>query len=126
MSIGFPLALLLVILVVIGTSIFFYFIPVGPWITAYFSGVRVKIFRDLLGMRLRKVNPHVIIRPLISAHKAGLSNISISMLEAHYLAGGNVLNVVNALISADKASNQCFTFIGWYLPDPVTECITPG
>lgn len=104
MNIGMPLVILLVFAVIIGASIFFYFIPVGLWITAFFSGVRVKIFRDLLGMRLRKVNPHNIIRPMISAHKAGLTDISISMLEAHYLAGGNVNNVVNALISADKAN----------------------
>ena len=104
MTAVFPLAILLIIAIVVGASIFFYFIPLGLWITAFFSGVRVKIFRDLLGMRLRKVNPHMIIRPLISAHKAGLTSVDISKLEAHYLAGGNVTNVVNALISADKAN----------------------
>jgi uncharacterized protein YqfA (UPF0365 family) len=103
-GIGFPLALLLVVVLIVVAAIFFYFIPVGLWITAYFSGVHVKIFRDLLGMRLRKVNPNMIVRPLISAHKAGLSTITISQLEAHFLAGGNVTNVVNALISADKAN----------------------
>lgn len=104
MGIGFPLAIFMLILIIIAASIFFYFIPLGLWITAFFSGVRVKIFRDLLGMRLRKVNPHLIIRPLISAHKAGLTSVDISKLEAHFLAGGNVENVVNALISADKAN----------------------
>ncbi len=103
MTAFFPLAILTIILIVVGSSIFFYFIPLGLWITAFFSGVYVKIIKDLLGMRLRKVNPHYIIRPLISAFKAGLVNIDISKLEAHYLAGGNVQNVVNALISADKA-----------------------
>jgi uncharacterized protein YqfA (UPF0365 family) len=83
-------------------AISFYFIPVGLWISAYFSGVPVSLF-TLVGMRLRQVNPHAVIRPLISASKAGLS-LEIDKLEAHYLAGGNVQQVVNALISADKAN----------------------
>lgn len=94
--------------VVIFAAIFFlflilYFVPIGLFITAYFSGVKVKIFRDLIGMRLRKVSPQVIVRNLISATKAGIS-LTTSQLEAHYLAGGNVSNVVNALISANKAN----------------------
>jgi uncharacterized protein YqfA (UPF0365 family) len=95
-----------VILMLIGIglvlAISFYFIPVGLWISAYFSGVPVSLF-TLVGMRLRQVNPHAVIRPLISASKAGLS-LEIDKLEAHYLAGGNVQQVVNALISADKAN----------------------
>ncbi len=97
------LIVLIVIAIIIFLSLFSYFIPVGLWITAYFSGVRVRILRDLVGMRLRKVNPHLIIRPLISATKAGIA-VDINKLEAHYLAGGNVERVVNALISADKAN----------------------
>ncbi|MFA7420717.1 MAG: flotillin-like protein FloA [Melioribacteraceae bacterium] len=94
--------------VVIFAAIFFlflilYFVPIGLFITAYFSGVKVKIFRDLIGMRLRKVSPQVIVRNLISATKAGIT-LTTSQLEAHYLAGGNVSNVVNALISANKAN----------------------
>ncbi len=50
-----------------------YFVPIGLFITAYFSGVKVKIFRDLIGMRLRKVSPQVIVRNLISATKAGIN-----------------------------------------------------
>jgi len=83
--------------------LFTYFVPIGLFITAYFSGVKVKIFRDLIGMRLRKVPPHIIVRSKITATKAGL-NVDIPSLEAHYLAGGNVLNVTNALISANKAN----------------------
>ncbi len=82
---------------------FLYFVPIGLFITAYFSGVKVKIFRDLVGMRLRKVSPQVIVRNLISAEKAGIP-LTAQQLEAHYLAGGNVTNVVNALISANKAN----------------------
>lgn len=92
----------LVIAIIVAILLFFYFVPIGLWVTAYFSGVRVRIFRDLIGMRLRKVPPHQIIRPMIAATKAGIP-VNIDRLEAHYLAGGNVTRVVNALISADKA-----------------------
>jgi uncharacterized protein YqfA (UPF0365 family) len=83
--------------------LFFYFVPIGLFITAYFSGVKLKIFKDLIGMRLRKVSPPVIVRSMISATKAGLL-VEVPLLEAHYLAGGNVIKVVNALISANKAN----------------------
>jgi uncharacterized protein YqfA (UPF0365 family) len=79
-----------------------YFVPVGLWVTAIFSGVHVKL-RTMIGMRLRKVNPATIVRPLISAEKAGL-DLDIGQMEAHVLAGGNVDRVVTALISADRAN----------------------
>jgi uncharacterized protein YqfA (UPF0365 family) len=82
--------------------LFLYFVPLGLWITAIFSGVRANI-GTLIGMRLRKVNPGEIVRPLISATKAGLE-LDISQMEAHYLAGGNVGRVVTALISANRAN----------------------
>ena len=97
------ISLLIIIVAVVFLIILLYYVPLGLFITAYFSGVKVKIFRDLIGMRLRKVSPQVIVRNLISATKAGL-DLNISLLEAHYLAGGNVTNVVNALISANKAN----------------------
>ncbi len=97
------ISILVIIAAIILLFLFLYFVPIGLYITAYFSGVKVRIFRDLIGMRLRKVSPQVIIRNLISATKAGL-DLNISLLEAHYLAGGNVTNVVNALISANKAN----------------------
>ena len=81
--------------------VFFRFIPIGLWITALASGVRVP-FLTLFGMRFRKVNPAFIVNPLIMAYKAGL-DLPINPLEAHYLAGGSVERVVRALISADKA-----------------------
>jgi uncharacterized protein YqfA (UPF0365 family) len=93
----------LVILIIVVILLFFYFVPIGLWITAYFSGVKVKIFKDLIGMRLRKVPPPRIVRPIIAATKAGLT-ADIDKLEAHYLAGGDVSKVINALISADKAN----------------------
>ena len=83
-------------------SFLLYFVPVGLWITAIFSGVKVGL-GTLIGMRLRKVNPAEIIRPMISATKAGL-DLNLSQMEAHYLAGGNVGRVVTALISANRAN----------------------
>lgn len=91
-----------IILILLGVILFFYFVPLGLWVTAFFSGVRVAIVRDLIGMRLRKVSPGPIIRAMITATKAGLT-LELSKLEAHYLAGGNILKVIRALISADKA-----------------------
>ncbi len=79
-----------------------YLIPVRLWIAAFASGAYVGLF-TLVGMRLRRVPPSTIVTARISAVKAGL-DISVNDLEAHFLAGGNVVNVVNALISADKAN----------------------
>ena len=77
-------------------------VPVRLWIEAISAGVRLGI-TYLIGMRLRKVPPPQVVRPLIWATKAGLF-IRIADLEAHYLAGGRVDRVVTALISADKAN----------------------
>jgi len=100
-SVAPGLFLALVFIGFIVLVIFFRFIPVGLWVTAWASGVRVS-FLTLFGMRFRKVNPGNIVGPLINAHKAGLS-VPINDLEGHYLAGGSVDRVVRALISADKA-----------------------
>src|SRR5680860_756536 len=81
---------------------FFHFVPVGLWVTAIFSGARVGL-GTLIGMRLRKVNPNDIIRPYISAIKAGL-DLNVSQMEAHFLDGGNVGRVDQELISADRAN----------------------
>jgi uncharacterized protein YqfA (UPF0365 family) len=96
-----PLLIALVV-VLVAVLAFLHFVPVGLWITAIFSGVRVGL-GTLVGMRLRKVNPGDIVRPLISATKAGL-DLDVNQMEAHYLAGGNVGRVVTALISADRAN----------------------
>ncbi len=79
-----------------------YYVPVGLWFTAVISGVKVSIF-DLILMRIRKVPPSVIINSAITASKAGLK-LTTSELETHYMAGGNVPNVIRALISAEKAN----------------------
>ena len=98
------LFLLLILLgIVVFLALFTYFVPIGLWITAFFAGVRVSIFKDLVGMRLRKVPPAAIVRPKISITKAGL-DVDLDRMEAHFLAGGNVEAVIFALISADKAN----------------------
>jgi uncharacterized protein YqfA (UPF0365 family) len=94
--------LLIVFACIVGLFLFFYFIPVGLWITAVFANVKVTI-GELIGMRIRKVPPGVIVNSLITAIKAGLM-LTTRELETHYLAGGNVPNVIRALISADKAN----------------------
>lgn len=80
---------------------FFWIIPVGLWISAISAGVKVAIV-SLVGMRLRRVPPQKIILPLIKAIKAGI-DVDQNQLEAHFLAGGNVDRVIDALIAADKA-----------------------
>jgi uncharacterized protein YqfA (UPF0365 family) len=85
-----------------GLWIILYFIPVGLWFSALLSGVRISLIQ-LVFMRWRKVPPSVIVTAMINATKAGLT-ITRDELEAHYLAGGRVKLVVNALISADKAN----------------------
>jgi len=82
--------------------IFLYFVPVSLWITALFSGVKVGL-AELIFMRIRKVPPSLIVNSMINATKAGI-DVTTTELETHYLAGGNVPNVIKALISADKAN----------------------
>jgi len=74
----------------------------GLWIQAFFAGAKVSI-RQLIGMRLRKVDSRTIVLSKIQAVRAGL-DISTDQLESHYLAGGRVRNVVVALIMANRAN----------------------
>ena len=94
---GIILVLALIFLIVL-----FHYIPFGVWIRAIASGVHVSI-RSLIGMRIRHISPTRLVDPLIKANKAGL-NLSITQLETHYLAGGNVDHVINALIAAQRAN----------------------
>ncbi len=96
------LSLLLPFLIVVGLLVLMWAVPVRLWIEARFSGVPLGL-GNLVGMRLRKVSPPAVVRPLIASTKAGLF-LDVSHLEAHYLAGGNVDRVARALISADKAA----------------------
>ncbi len=88
-------------LIIIVLAIFFTFVPIGLWISAFAAKVNVPI-STLIGMRLRGVPPVRIVNPLIKATKAGM-DVSVDKLEAHYLAGGNVDKVINALIAAHRA-----------------------
>ncbi|HLU26557.1 MAG TPA: flotillin-like protein FloA [Longimicrobiales bacterium] len=99
MALGTTALLVIAILLILVIA---WAIPVRLWMEAVFAGVPVGL-GDLVGMRLRKVNPAAVIRPLIAATKAGLQ-LTTKQLEAHYLAGGHVDRVVKALISADKAN----------------------
>ncbi len=94
--------LVIVIAAIIFLFVFLYFVPINLWITAIFSGVRVGLF-ELVFMRIRKVPPSIIVGSMITATKAGLK-VTTNELETHFLAGGNVPNVIKALISADKAN----------------------
>jgi uncharacterized protein YqfA (UPF0365 family) len=87
---------------IIAFAIMLYIVPLPLWVAAWASGAYVGLTK-LIGMRLRRVPPGVVVTARIMAVKAGLM-VSIDDLEAHFLAGGNVVRVVNALISADKAN----------------------
>ena len=93
--------LFLPIIIIVALLILLNFVPIGLWVSALASGVQVGII-NLIGMRLRRVPPAKIILPLIKAVKAGL-DVSADKLEAHFLAGGNVDRVIDALIAAQRA-----------------------
>lgn len=95
------LAGMLPLLIIIFLIFFFSFVPIGLWISAIAAGVKVSLM-SLVGMRLRRVPPVRIILPFIKAQKGGVET-TIDKLEAHFLAGGNVDNVVDALIAATRA-----------------------
>ncbi|MCQ2224234.1 MAG: flotillin-like protein FloA [Paludibacteraceae bacterium] len=93
----------LIAVAVVLLFIFLHFVPVLLWINAKVSGVSISLVQLFL-MRLRNVPPQVIVQCLIEAHKAGLKTITRDDLEAHYLAGGNIVRVIHALVSASKAN----------------------
>lgn len=96
--------MVVVVALLIVLIVFLSFVPLGLWVSALASGVHVSIF-TLVGMRIRRVSPAKIVAPLIKAEKAGLK-LTISKMEAHYLAGGNLDRVVTALITARGANIQ--------------------
>ena len=93
---------LVIVLALIVVLVFLRFVPVGLWITSLAAGVHVSI-GSLAGMRLRRIQPKLLVNPLIKARKAGL-DVTLSKLETHYLAGGNVDRVINALIAAQRSN----------------------
>jgi uncharacterized protein YqfA (UPF0365 family) len=98
----FGLYIVIIIASIIGLWIILYFVPLGLWFSALVSGVRISLLQLIL-MRWRKVPPAVIVRAMIEGTKAGL-HLNRNELEAHYLAGGRVEQVVHALVSANKAN----------------------
>ena len=92
----------ILIVVVFALFLLLYLVPIPLWIAAWASGAYVGLF-TLVGMRLRRIPPNTVVTARISAVKAGL-DLSVNDLESHYLAGGNVVRLVNAMISADKAN----------------------
>jgi len=124
---GKTIVLAVIVLFVIG---FFMMVPVGLWISAIASGVKIGIF-NLIGMKLRRVKPAYIVFPLIKATKAGLK-LKVNQLEAHYLAGGNVDSVVNAMIAAERAGMElsfeqasAIDLAGRNVFEAVTMSVTP-
>ena len=97
--------ILLLAMLIIFVFLLFYFVPVGMWIQGVVSlGLGRITIIDLIRMRLRKISPRLIVDGVINSHKAGITNVKADMLETHYMASGNVANVVFALIASDKAN----------------------
>src|SRR5262245_56649256 len=120
----------LLLLLVVGLIFILYLVPIPLWIAAWASGAYVGLF-TLIGMRLQRVPPGTVVTARISAVKAGL-DIPLNDLEAHYLAGGNVVRVVNAMISADKANiplpfkrAAAIDLAGRYVLDAVKMSVIP-
>ena len=95
---------IMLVVLVVAVVILLYFIgsAISLWVQALVSGARVGLL-NIIFMRFRKVPPKLIVESKIMAVKAGIE-ITSNDLESHYLAGGNVLRVVQALIAADKAN----------------------
>ena len=99
--------ILMLAMLIIFVFLLFYFVPVGMWIQGVVSlGLGRITIIDLIRMRLRKISPRLIVDGVINSHKAGITNVKADMLETHFMAGGNVANVVIALIASDKANIQ--------------------
>ncbi|MPQ44150.1 flotillin-like protein FloA [Clostridium tarantellae] len=101
-ALNIGLSIVSVVVIILLVVSFLKLVPLGLWISSLAANVKVSIF-NLIGMRLRRVVPNKIILPLIKSTKAGI-NLSVNELEAHYLAGGNVDAVVDALIAAERAN----------------------
>lgn len=101
MGLGTIFGAIIAFVIVVFLLVVFTMVPIGLWVTAFFSGVKVRM-SDLIGMRLRRVKPRRIVNPMIKATKAGMG-LNIGSVEGHYLAGGNVDAVVDALIAAQRA-----------------------
>ncbi|MBX9923788.1 MAG: flotillin-like protein FloA [Rhabdochlamydiaceae bacterium] len=102
MDLSFTIAIfVLIILAIVILSILGRFVSL--WFQAIVSGTPISLF-NIIGMSLRKIPARIIVTAYINAYKAGIKSVSVAELETHVLAGGNVSNVVRALIVADKAN----------------------
>ena len=124
-AVGAVIAIVIFLIILFGVVI-----PLPLWIAAVFSGVKIKI-SSLIGMRLRRVPPQVILTAMIQAVKAGIP-VDSDSLEAHYLAGGNVFRVVFSLVAADKANipldlqrATAIDLAGRNVLDAVKMCVNP-
>ena len=90
------------IAVIVVLAVLLHFVPFGMWVRSVASGVHIS-FGSLIGMKVRRIKPERLVYPLIKATKAGL-DLNITQLETHFLAGGNVDRVINALIAAQRAN----------------------
>ena len=124
-AVGATIAIVIFLIILFGVII-----PLPLWIAAVFSGVKIGI-PSLIGMRLRRVPPQVILTAMIQAVKAGIP-VDSNSLEAHYLAGGNVFRVVFALVAADKANipldlqrATAIDLAGRNVLDAVKMCVNP-
>jgi uncharacterized protein YqfA (UPF0365 family) len=94
-------AILIIFAIIVGLSLFLYYFPLGMWIRTIAAGVPLSIM-SLIRMRLIGIQPAVIVNNLVRARKAGL-DLTVDQMQSHYLAGGNVENVVLAMIAAQRA-----------------------
>src|ERR1700688_1401737 len=76
---------------------------ISLWFQAFVSGAPISLF-NIIGMSMRKIPTRIIVNARINTFKSGLKTVTVADLETHYLAGGNVSNVVRAMIAADKAN----------------------
>lgn len=101
MSQPWIIAIILIAVFVVLIIAAFIFNFINLYVQALLSGAKVSLM-SLIGMKLRKVDPRTIVLSRIRSVKAGM-DLSTNQLETHYLAGGRVPSVINALIAANRA-----------------------
>ncbi|MBR5232003.1 MAG: flotillin-like protein FloA [Clostridia bacterium] len=102
MDISSVMIITLIVIAILLVVVFLRYVPLGLWVRALSSGVKLKV-SSLIGMRLRRISPHRLVDTYIMVRKAGL-DMTIDQLEKHFLAGGNIERVAKAMISAQQAS----------------------
>jgi uncharacterized protein YqfA (UPF0365 family) len=94
-------AMIIFFIAVIGFFTFMYYIPLGLWFRTIAAGVPLSI-GALVRMRIIGIPPSIIVTNLVRSRKAGL-DLTVDQMQSHYLAGGNIENVVLAMIAAQRA-----------------------